>query len=166
MFANPVTAKIAGFLTAIGIEMVPTQLDDGCFLPGIVVQRGKLLVDEAKLTFPGDLLHEAGHLAVVSSDIRPTLSGEVTVPDANMEMMEVLATAWAYAAIVHLGLDPNVLFHDGGYRGKSEGLIFTFSLGVYPGSYGLQCAGMTATGDLARQLKVEPYPHMLKWLQD
>lgn len=151
---------------AIGIEVVPVHLENECFLPGIQVERGKLLVNEAKLIYPGDLLHEAGHLAVAPSRVRPDLSGEVLIPGADMNAVEVQATAWAYAAIVHLGLDPRVLFHEGGYRGKSEGLILTYISGVYPGAHSLQAAGMTASVETARTLNVPPYPHMLKWMRD
>jgi hypothetical protein len=90
----------------------------------------------------------------------------VVIPDADMNAVEVQATAWAYAAVRHLGLEPSVLFHEGGYEGKSAGLIFTYTAGVYPGAYGLQTLGMTATGETARGLQVPPYPHMLKWLRD
>lgn len=166
MFKNALTNRIAQFLMEIGIEVVPTCIEGECFLPGILVQNGRLLVDEAKLTYPGDLLHEAGHLAVAPSSVRPSLSGEVTIPGADMDIVEAQATAWAYAAIRHLGLEARVLFHEGGYKGSSEGLILTYSLGVYPGAYSLQASGMTATGELARSLDVAPYPHMLKWMKD
>jgi hypothetical protein len=166
MFKDTVTNRIADFLGEIGIGVEPARLNGGGFLPGILVERGRLLVDEAELSYPGDLLHEAGHLAVAPGDVRPSLSGEVVIPRADMNSVEVLATAWAYAAVTHLGLDPKVLFHEGGYDGKSKGLLFTYGVGVYPGAYGLQEIGMTATAPLARQLGVAPYPHMLKWLRD
>ena len=166
-FDNSLTDKIADFLDSIGIKVVPSRLDDAdCFLPGIRVESGQLLVDETKLTYPGDLLHEAGHLAVAPGHARPQLSGEVVIPDANMDDVEVHATAWAYAAIVHLGLDPAVLFHDGGYDAKSQSLLFTFAAGVYPGSFGLSKLDMTMVGTAAREADVAPYPHMLKWLRD
>lgn len=166
MFRDHLTNRIAEFLCAIGIEVAPVRLEHDPFLPGILIERGRLLVDESRLTYPGDLLHEAGHLAVAPQSVRHSLSGEVVIPGADMDAVEVQVTAWAYAAIVHLGLDPKILFHGGGYRGKSEGLLFTYGLGVYPGAYGLQLAGMTATGEAARQLGVAPYPHMLKWVRD
>lgn len=166
MFQNLLTDRIAGFLTGIGIEVESTRLQGDGFLPGILVERGRLLVDEAKLVYPGDLLHEAGHLAVAPRDERSSLSGEVIIPGADMDAIEAQATAWAYAAVVHLGLEPAVLFHAGGYRGKSERLIYTYTAGVYPGAYGLQLAGMTAMGETARHLAVAPYPHMLKWVRD
>lgn len=166
MFEDELTDRIAEFLNGIGIKVVPRSLEGGSFLPGILIERGRLLVDEAKLTHPGDLLHEAGHLAVAPAALRPGLSGEVVIPDADMNAVEVQATAWAFAAVAHLGLEPSVLFHEGGYEGKSAGLIFTYTMGVYPGAYGLQTLGMTAAGETARELQVPPYPHMLKWLRD
>lgn len=165
-FRNPLTNTIGDFLTSIGIEVVAAQLDSECFLPGIRVQNGTLLVDEAKLKYPGDLLHEAGHLAVAPGDLRPNLTGEVIIPDADMDAVEVQATAWAYAAITHLGLDPKVLFHDGGYDGKSEGLLFTYGAGVYPGAFGLSGLGMTMVGAAAQESGIAQYPHMVKWLRD
>lgn len=166
MFLNTVTNRIADFLNSIGIGVEPVRLNGEGFLPGILVESGRLLVDEAELSYPGDLLHEAGHLAVAPGDVRPRLGGEVVIPGADMNAVEVLATAWAYAAITHLGLDPKILFHEGGYRGMSKGLLFTYGVGVYPGAYGLQEIGMTATSPLARELGVAAYPHMLKWLRD
>lgn len=165
MFHNTVTNRIVDFLMAIGIEVVPARLGGGCFLPGVRVENGRLLVDEAELTYPGDLLHEAGHIAVAPSGVRSSLSGEVVIPGADMDAMEAQATAWAYAAVTHLGLDPKVLFHDGGYGGKSRGLLFTYGAGVYPGAYGLQEIGMTAVGMAARELGVAPYPRMMRWVR-
>lgn len=49
-----------------------------------------------------------------------------------MGAVEVHATAWAYAAVTHPGIDAKVLFHEGGYDGKSQGLLFTYGCGVYP----------------------------------
>ena len=166
MFQNPLTTQIVDFLLAIGIPVLPSQPEGECFLPGIRIEEGKLLVDEERLKYPGDLLHEAGHLAVAPGDVRSGLSGEVVIPGADMSTVEVQATAWAYAAVTHLGLDPSVLFHEGGYDGKSKGLIFTYGLGVYLGANTLQDIRMTAIGEMARSLEVPPYPHMLKWIRD
>lgn len=124
VFSNPLINQIANFLVDIGIDVVPTTLDNQCFLPGIQVKDGKLLVDESKLTYPGDLLHEAGHLAVAPATIRNTLSGEVIIPGADVDSIEVQVTAWAFAAVRHLDIDPKVLFHGGGYKGKSAEFDF------------------------------------------
>ena len=66
-FANPLTARIAAFLQGVGIETVACSLPDPCFLPGVEVDHGTLRIDEARLLYPGDLLHEAGHLAVMTA---------------------------------------------------------------------------------------------------
>ncbi len=156
---------IADFLTEIGIEVVAAQLGDDTFLPGIAVEHGRILVDEEKLIYPGDLLHEAGHLAVAPRDVRSGLSGEVILPDANMDLVEAAAIAWSYAASLHLGLDPKTVFHEGGYRGQAAALLMNFEIGVPVGVNGLEEAGMTTMGTEARA-NVRPYPHMLKWLRD
>jgi hypothetical protein len=136
------------------------------FLPGIRVDRGGLVVDEARLEYPGDLLHEAGHIAMAPPDVRPSLSGAIDVPGLDMASLEVAAVAWSYAAAVAPGIDPAEVFHSGGYRGKSAGLLTTFRAGVYPGAHLLEAAGLTATPARAQALGVEPYPHMLRWLRD
>jgi len=130
------------------------------------VERGKLLVDDAKLTYPGDLLHEAGHIAVCQNDLRSNLNDEVALPDVNMDAIEAQAIAWSYATCMYLGLDPTVVFHAGGYKGRSEGLLLNFRLGVYVGVNGLQEAGMAATEPTAGKSGTPVYPHMLKWLRD
>lgn len=165
-FDNPLTNKIANFLIEIGLDVIPAQLEDETFLPGILVQNGKLLVDETKLKYPGDLLHEAGHLAMTPFALRREMSDEVNLPDVNMNAIESQSIAWSYAACLHLGLDPRVVFHKDGYKGHSENLLLNFSLGIYIGVNGLEEAGMTASDKLAQEIGVKPYPHMLKWLRD
>ena len=165
-FKNEITRKIAHFLVDIGLEVSQFQISSPTFLPGIQIENGKLLVDEDKLAHPGDLLHEAGHLALAASDVRSHLCGEVVLPDVLMESIEAQAMAWSYAAVLHLGLDPQVVFHEGGHRGASKGLLRNFELGAYIGVYGLQDAGLTAVGEKAKALAVEPYPRMYKWLRD
>jgi hypothetical protein len=79
------------------------------------IQRGVLVVDEAQLSYPSDLLHEAAHLAVAPAAGRNLLDGD-TGDDGGEEMG---AVAWSYAAALHLRLDPAVVFHAHGYRGDS-----------------------------------------------
>jgi hypothetical protein len=64
MFANPLTERLADFVRGIGIDVRPAQLPGPTFLPGIDVRDGILLIEEQRLAYPGDVLHEAGHLAV------------------------------------------------------------------------------------------------------
>ena len=150
-------ARIAAFLRGIGIEVEPADLGDGKFLPGVAVDRGRLLVDEARLTWPGDLLHEAAHVAVAPPEARPHMTGDVAVEGVDMDRLEKAAIPWSYAAALAIGIDPAIVLHEGGYRGKSEGLLRTFGFGVYPGANLLVDAGMTTP---------ELYPRMLRWLRE
>jgi hypothetical protein len=153
-----VVERIAGWLREVGIVVTPADLGDReCFLPGIAVERGGLLYDEARLTWPGDLLHEAAHLAVAPAEARPHMSGDVAVPGLDMARLEQAAVPWSYAAALDIGIDPALVFHGGGYRGKSEGLLRTFAVGVYPGVPLLVETGLTTA---------DAYPRMLRWVRD
>lgn len=161
-----IIGQIVGFILSIGLKVVPTTIEIDTFLPGILVENGQILFDESRLTYPGDLLHEAGHLAIAPPNIRAELSDEVVVPGTQMEPGESGVMAWSYAAILHLGLAPEIVFHSGGYRGASQSLLFSYSLGFYPGVNILQDAGLTAAGEKAVELGVAPFPQMIKWVRD
>lgn len=157
---------ILAFLDGIGLPPIETTLDEGVFLPGLRIDAGRLLFDRVRLRWPGDLLHEAGHLAVMPARLRGTLSDDVAAAAAVPHAGEVEATAWAYAATVHLGLPASVLFHEGGYRGHSAAMALGYELGVYPGAHGLAQAGMTCVGAQAQAAGVAPYPRMQRWLRE
>lgn len=146
--------RIVAFLREIGLEVVAGPIAGDTFLPGIRVDAGRLLVDPAALEWPGDLLHEAGHLALVPAERRPATSGDVEVPGVPMGQVEPAAMLWSYAAALHLGLDPAVVFHAAGYRGRGPDLLRTYSYGVYPGLPVL--AGRGLAGD--------DFPRMRRWL--
>lgn len=160
------TSSLIAFLRGIGLVVYEQPLGGDSFLPGLRVRNGELLVDRDALTWPGDLLHEAGHLAVLPPDRRGASSDALEELDEVALAGEAEATAWAWAALVHLGLRPDLLFHDAGYHGRSARLIATFSAGVYPGCHGLVMAGLTLTGADAQVAGVPPYPHMIRWLRE
>ena len=160
-FQNPLTAKIVAFLREIGLELIACPIDEQAktLMPGVSVRKGVIVVDESKLKYPGDLLHEAGHLAIVPSGRRNRLGWNVG-QKAHEEMM---AIAWSYAALVHLGLEPSVVFHPEGYKGHSQSLIENFTAGRYLAVPTLQWIGLTYEKENAG---IAPYPHMIKWLAD
>jgi hypothetical protein len=164
-FADPVATRIAAFLDEIGIQVEPAELPEEPFLPGIALERGRLLVDQARLAYPGDLLHEAGHIAAAPAWARPEMSGDIDVPGLDTSDLEWAAIAWSYAAALAIGIDPAVVFHEGGYRGRGPGLLATFSVGGGIGIHQLEAARMTAGPRRAQELGVDPYPHMLRWLR-
>lgn len=147
--------RIVAFLEEIGIGVVFEENDAATgFLPGLRVDRGRLLVDTATLEWPGDLLHEAGHLALVPAAKRPTTTDEVEVPGVDMGQVEPAAMLWSYAAAMQIGLEPQQVFHGGGYAGKAAGLLRTYGYGVYPGLPVLVQLGLADAS----------YPRMLRWL--
>jgi hypothetical protein len=77
----------------------------------------------------------------------------------------MMAIAWSYAALRHLQLAPEVVFHPDGYRGGSQSLIENFGQGRYFGVPMLQWLGMTADEKQAEKLGIAPYPHMTNWLR-
>lgn len=156
---------IVGFLNQIGIEVREGVVPESTFLPGLRIVRGTLEFEGARLRWPGDLLHEAGHIAVTPASIRATLNDGVELPQSILYASEIEAIAWAFAAVHHLQLDPAVLFHPDGYHGHSAGLIHSFTLGVYPGAFGLAQAGMTSLGPDAQRDGKSVYPAMSRWLR-
>lgn len=162
--AGPTTDRMITFLRDIGIPVDLVALAGDGFLPGVVIDRGRLAVDLARLRYPGDLLHEGGHVALVEPALRPLLSADVTLPGVDSTQLENAVVPWSYAAALHLGIDPAVVFHDGGYRGHARGLLTTFGFGVYPGAALLEALGLTLSPARAAELGVAPYPHMLRWL--
>ena len=153
------TQQIMEFLGEIGLDVICEPIERATFLPGVDVRGGTLIVDVSKLEYPSDLLHEAGHLAVVDRSVRAKLDGEVTV--LNAEVIEVAAIAWSYAAAMHLGIAITELFHSGGYRGHAQALLLTYSIGVYPGASILADLGLTS---VPGEEETPTYPSMSRWL--
>lgn len=115
-----------------------------------------------KLRYPGDLLHEAGHLAMLKPS-EHRASGPDMGGDGGLEMG---AIAWSYAAAAHLELSPEVVFHDNGYRGSSSAIIDNFAGRRYFGVPILEWLGLAADTKLAEKLGVKPYPSMIRWLRE
>jgi hypothetical protein len=159
-FDHPDTARILAFLDRIAIPVVFEAVVGDTFLPAMAVRGGALVVDPQRLTWPGDLLHEAGHIAVTDPALRPALD---SVPDDAAE--EMAAIAWSYAAAVEIGIDAAVVFHADGYRGGGANLAENFTSGRYFGEPMLHYFGMSVMPRHAAEQGVPPYPHMLRWLR-
>ena len=146
--------RIVAFLRDIGLGVRASPGVAG-FLPGLRVDAGALVYDPDTLVSPGDLLHEAGHLALVPAAQRAATSDEVEVPGVAMGDVEPAAMLWSYAATLEIGLDPAVVFHDAGYRGRAPALLRTYGFGVYPGIAVLTSLGLCDPAS---------FPRMLRWL--
>jgi hypothetical protein len=158
--------KCIAFLHSIGIKTILKQLDRGSFLPGLSIKEGSIIVDRNALTYPGDILHEAGHIAVVPAAERPTLNAASVEKRQNREAEEMMAIAWSYAACLHLDMDACFVFHDGGYKGGGSHIADTFKDKKYIGLPMLQWIGLAADEKNAAILHLPAYPCMIKWLRD
>lgn len=152
---------IVAWLRQIGLTVRFAPLDADTFLPGVTLEPGGLIVDPERLLYPGDLLHEAGHLAVM-----PPAQRASTGSNVGSEMGdEIAAQTWSYAAAVHLGLPPETVFHSAGYKGAAKTLIQVYG----DGSAGvplLQWMGLTLDPARGAANSMPPYPHMIRWLRE
>jgi hypothetical protein len=158
--------KCVNFLNSIGIKTIYRKIEADSFLPGLLLENGNIIIDKDTLEHAGDILHEAGHLAVVSTAHRPRLTAKNMIKRTNREGEEMMAIAWSYAVCMHLEVDPFFVFHEQGYRGGSEQIVDSCSKNDYMGLLMLQAIGMTTDGKQALSEPVSPYPHMIKWLRD
>ena len=158
---TPLITLIINFLRSIGLTVIEQPITVATVLPGISVAHGALVVDHAAIKYPGDLLHEAGHLAIVPAVARAVLHENVGDDGGN----EMGAIAWSYAALVHLRLAPSVLFHEHGYRGGADCLIENFTQRRYIGVPMLTWRGL-ADAPSQSETDATGYPTMKRWLAE
>jgi hypothetical protein len=157
--------KTISFLQSIGLTIRYNNIETDCFLPGISISNGSIIIDKEKLQYPGDILHEAGHLAVVPSEDRASLNEHDIALRPQREAEEMMTIAWSYAVCVHLGINARFVFHDDGYKGGGSSLAENFENKQYFGVPMLQWVGMTLEEKNAIQQGKPAYPAMLHWLR-
>jgi len=157
--------KIIHFLENIGIRVVETTLEGDCFLPGLRLEKETILMDPERMKYPGDLLHEAGHIAVTPEEQRqligtPEMDAEWPTPGD-----EIAAILWSYAALKHIGIAPEIVFHPNGYKNASDWCVNQFESGSYVGLPLLEWMGLCHGEEKAKEAGTEPFPNMIKWLR-
>lgn len=178
---KPYIQQTMDFLNGIGlpISVVP---DATGFLDHIRVVDGCLEIDPACPV--SNVLHEAGHLAVVPSPFRHLMTGDLDEgtermfaeikklslePDdplsrAAMQAGESEATAWAWAVGEYLEIPPEVIILDSEYEGDGADMRVMLMMRQYLGINGLMHAGFCLTrANPRRNLPV--YPKLAYWLQ-
>lgn len=178
---DPFAQQAVDFLTKIGLNVEIVQGATG-FLPTIEIRDGSLRVDPGACA--SNILHEAGHLAIVPGRFRGYLSGNLNQgmvriqdvlveenldPDsyemrAMMQAGDTEATAWAWAAGKAIGLPEHEIIRSEEYGGEGEGIRFMLSLCAYVGIHGISHAGFC----LPRENPYcdrPAYPKMAFWLQ-
>jgi len=158
--------KAIDFLCAIGIEVKFQPIDTKTFLPGVSIEGGQIIVDREKMKYPGDILHEAGHIAVVPSADRSSINEQSIAERKDRNAEEMMAIAWSYAACIHLNIDPGFVFHDNGYKGGGSSIADNFKQGHYFGVPMLQWVGMTLDEKNALEKGLPAYPAMTTWMRD
>jgi hypothetical protein len=167
-YSTAVTATIVQFIESIGIPVVFNTITEETFVPGILINKGSLVVDKNQLLYPGDLLHEAGHIAVAMPADREAMHGDVgkMTEKSKSDGEEMMAIAWSYAACVHLSIDPAVVFHPHGYKGASDWYLEQFTSGNPLYIPLMQWAGFCFDAANAAKKGVEPFPAMMNWLRN
>lgn len=165
-FANPTTQAISAFLWQIGLPVHKKTLEADTFLPGIRIVEGQIWVDEDKMLSPGDILHEAGHLAILPKEIRNTLTDTVVHNPISQGGEEMAAIAWSWAAMLHLNISPEVVFHERGYKGDAENIITNFSEGRYFGVPLLAYKNLCDERETPAGKNDFVFPKMKKWIID
>jgi len=156
-------SPILSFLDRIGLVYKLTEIDGQTFLPGLKLSEGTLIIDINKLLYPGDILHEAGHLACMPPEIRQSMSDDLASSDLH-QGGEMMAIAWSYAACIHLNIDPIVVFHENGYQSGGENIIDNFQRGSIIGVSLLQWCGMAFDNIQAEKNQAQAFPYMQSWL--
>ena len=149
-------ALIVGFLNSINIKVVESSLPNNTFLPGLSLKGNTVLMDLEKLKYPGDLLHEAGHIAVTEEKMRTVIGTEACGDNWPSDGEEIAAILWSFAASRFLDLDLKIVFHPDGYKNHSKWLIEQFNSKNYIGLPLLEWMCLCTK---------EEFPVMRKWLR-
>lgn len=148
MFSDPLVARLAEFVRSVGLDVLPASSLLPANFPGLDIQNGAVLIDETRVVYPGDILHEAGHLATTD----PGRRGALRLSPTGGEEMSTMA--WSYAAVRHLELDPELVFYPSSYGGLGPTFVEKFAAGTYIGTPLLRKWGMAPE-----------YPRMTRWLR-
>ncbi len=181
-------SSVLRFLSDIGLPFKEVSGVQGFLGAGVCIDCGCLLVD--KLTArPSAVLHEAAHVAIVPARYRRLMRGSLfesfrimakdwammgLAPDhpfsrAMIQASDPEATAWSWAAGVHIGLDPREIIEDADYAGEGESMRWSLHSNSYVGIQGLKHAGFCEVcPNPYRPGHAEQtvYPRLRVWLQD
>jgi hypothetical protein len=151
--------QILDFLGSVGIDVVAGDIGDS-ILGSMTVRHGTIIVDPAIPAWPGDLLHDAGHVAMTEPAMRQQLD---KVSDDPAE--EMGAMAWSVAAASAIGIPLETIFHEAGYKGARQNYIDSFRNDPSIGVPFLAWLGMTAEPRRAAEWRIPAFPVMQRWLR-
>lgn len=166
MTETEITQRIYDFVHEIGLKIEERTLPEDTFLPGLELGSECIFVDPQQLKYPGDILHEAGHLAVTTPDQRKAIGTANLEEPFPTDGEEIASVLWSYAALKYIGLPVEVVFHPNGYKGQSQWLIESLTSGNYIGLPLLEWMGLTFTPEKAAELGKNAFPQMERWLRN
>lgn len=143
--------KARDFFKRIGLpfEIVPSYQSDppGSFFKGCWLNQGKLFYCPARVQV-GELLHEAGHLALLPKDQWPLLMpgklDEVYPPLGGFRFIgDAAVEAWDYAAALAADI-PVLAVFDRGFNGAGWQVWESFHAHQHPGFALLRFLGMSS----------------------
>lgn len=160
------SVRMQNFILSLGIQLEYKSLPQDTFLPGLDLGSNRIYIDLDRLQYPGDLLHEAGHLAVATARQRDAVGSAQSEQPWPTDGEEIAAVLWSYAAAIHLDIPLNIVFHDDGYKGDSTWLIENFSNGNYIGLPFLQWIGLCYDNKQAEVHQAQAFPVMQRWVRE
>lgn len=156
---------IRRFVESIGLSVKQQALPHPTFLPGLELIANGIAFDPTRLLYPGDLLHEAGHLAVTTTTQRAAIGTPALQKPFPPKGDEIATVLWTFAAAKHIGLPLDILFHTNGYKNDSAWLIEQLESGSYIGLPLLEWMGLCLSPERAQATGQPAFPHMLRWLR-
>lgn len=181
--------KAFEFIQSIGlpIENVSEYLaPESTFIPYVLIHEGGIKVCVDKV-FPGELLHESGHLAILPPQFRKLANGSLSaafsaasdyleenpsglmsypedaVARACIQCGEAEAQAWQYAAAKEFGMPNEWMFSDESLKSGADDVLFRLENNQHFGINGMRAAGWT---ELQRNphTTIPVYPKLAFWL--
>ena len=167
MTGSDLAQSLIAFCRQIGLVISERNLDIGrSMLPGVQIQSGSIEVDRFGLIHPGDILYAASCLAICHPSKRANTSTPLSFKDKQSQTAHSMAaSAWCYAACLHLKIPPRIVFHDGGYQGQGKWLATSYQGGQYFVLPLLKLFGMTHDKTSAESFGALPFPSMTKWIR-
>lgn len=146
--------KVITFAAGLGITVKQGTIKEKTFLPGFRISGTTLTVEPSVQGFqPGDVLHESAHICLCRPNKRETLSPR----DLYVPAEEIACHPWCWAALTHLELEPQWVFHSD-YKAGGDWLIDVFSKGQILGQPLLQYWGLTNRDGVE-------WPNMASWIR-
>lgn len=169
---------VINFLNSIGIKCHIVENVKNSFLKAILIKDGELYL--TKKCNISDILHEAGHLAILPPLYRKQANGDLkvllkkmykeidtTLPENEKYMYceDNEATAWAFSCGTYLKLPHSQIILKKQYQNTGKDVLFGLRHNSHFGIHGLARAGWCSVKKIHTTVDKPLYPNLNKWLQ-